>query len=80
MRKTALEVSKAPVSRARMRPEYCGNVLLSWKDEMKVKGPPRAKNRYPGIYASKGSSAAKAKSKAPTVMDIAPVIPQTRGP
>lgn len=45
----ALEVSNAPVRRARMRPEYWGNVLLSWKEEMKIKGPPRAMKRYPGM-------------------------------
>ena len=41
----ALEESKAPVRRARMRPEFRGKVLESWKDDMKTKGPPRARNR-----------------------------------
>lgn len=45
MRKMALDVSKAPVRSARIRPEYCGNVLLSWKDEMNINGPPKARNR-----------------------------------
>lgn len=45
MRNRALDASKAPVSMARMKPELRGNALDSWKDEMYVKGPPRARHR-----------------------------------
>jgi hypothetical protein len=45
----ALDVSNAPVKSARISPEYCGNVLLSWNDEMKMNGPPSAMKKYPGI-------------------------------
>jgi hypothetical protein len=33
-RKSALDASNAPVSRARMRPELRGKAFDSWKDEM----------------------------------------------
>lgn len=32
----ALEESKAPVKRARMRPECLGKVLESWKEDMTI--------------------------------------------
>ena len=76
----ALDESKAPVSNARMRPECCGNVLESWNDGMKTKGPPRARKRYPGIYASNGSWVANAKRMAPMASRMLPMIPLTRGP
>ena len=76
----ALDESKAPVSKARMRPEFCGKVFESWKEEMNTKGPPRARKRYPGIYASKGSCVAKAIRREPTVRSILPMMPLIRGP
>jgi hypothetical protein len=44
-KRTALLVSKAPVKRARIKPECFGKVLLSWNDGMKMKGPPSARKR-----------------------------------
>lgn len=80
MRNRALEESKAPVSRARIEPEYWGKVLLSWKDGMNTNGPPRARKRYPGMYASKGILWAKANSSDPMLREIAPMMLLTRGP
>lgn len=45
----AEDESKAPVSRARIKPECCGKVFDSWKEDMKTKGPPRARKKYPGM-------------------------------
>lgn len=64
----------------RIRPDRCGKVFDNWKEEMKTKGPPRARNRYPGMYPSKGSSLEKAKRRAPMAMHTLPIIPLTRGP
>lgn len=47
---------------------------------MKTKGPPRARKRYPGMYASKGSCIAKAMRRAPMVRSMLPMMPLTRGP
>jgi hypothetical protein len=64
----------------RINPDRVGNVLDSWNDEIKMKGPPSDRKRYPGIYASKGRLAAKLSSKAPKMRHMLPMIPQTRGP
>jgi hypothetical protein len=45
-----------------------------------MKGPPRAMKRYPGMYASTGNSAANANNRDPIAIEMAPSIPQTRGP
>jgi hypothetical protein len=76
----ALDASNAPVSIDRINPDRVGNVLDSWNDEIKMKGPPSDRKRYPGIYASKGRLAAKLSSKAPKMRHMLPMIPQTRGP
>jgi hypothetical protein len=45
IRNTALDASNAPVNADRIRPERKGKVFDSWKDEMKMKGPPRDSSR-----------------------------------
>jgi hypothetical protein len=76
----ALDASNAPVSVDKINPERVGKVLDSWNDEIKMKGPPSDRKRYPGMYASKGRLAATLSSKAPKVRHMLPMMPQTRGP
>lgn len=80
IRKTALDASKAPVKDESISPERAGKVFDRWNDEMKMKGPPRAKKRYPAIYPSNGRWFASARRSAPTKRKILPIIPHTRGP
>lgn len=47
---------------------------------LQMKGPPKAKKRYPGIYPSKGSVYAKEKNNAPIASRKLPSIPHNRGP
>lgn len=39
------EESNAPVSIDRINPELFGKVFESWKEDMKMNGPPRAMSR-----------------------------------
>ena len=45
-----------------------------------MKGPPRARKRYPKSRPSKGSAFSNDMNRAPMARDKAPRIPQTRGP
>ena len=45
-----------------------------------MKGPPRARHRYPGMYASKDTRVAKMKRVHPQVMNMLPMILDIRGP
>ena len=47
----AVDESKAPVKKERISPDDAGKALESWKHGIKINGPPRARDRYPRIWA-----------------------------
>lgn len=48
--------------------------------DLQMKGPPSAKNKYPGIYPSNGNLYANEKNTAPTASSKLPSIPHNLGP
>lgn len=51
-RNNALDASNAPVIIERIKLERAGNAFERWNDEMYMNGPPRARKKYPVVYAS----------------------------